>query len=176
MGYHGWGKYYLTKLLYVHISAYKSLASILRLVKPKHMMFAFQILPLNIRGSAGSLATFTNLFISLIVSYVFNILLEWSPSGSLALCTITCNKLCFLLKSLVSYANNNYFRNVLHTCEFQRSGFSVRREDGPRNKRKNVRRDWSINTHLVLLLFFINIKATMLLVYLFLLLLKQSTQ
>lgn len=41
-----------------------------------------EILPLNIRGSAGSLATFTNLFISWIVSYVFNFLLEWSPSGT----------------------------------------------------------------------------------------------
>ncbi|KAK1360211.1 MFS domain-containing protein [Heracleum sosnowskyi] len=41
-----------------------------------------EILPLNIRGSAGSLATFTNFFISWIVSYVFNFLLEWSPSGT----------------------------------------------------------------------------------------------
>ncbi|KAL1811797.1 hypothetical protein ACET3Z_021862 [Daucus carota] len=41
-----------------------------------------EILPLNIRGSAGSLATFTNLFISWIINYVFNFLLEWSPSGT----------------------------------------------------------------------------------------------
>ncbi|XP_063935279.1 sugar transporter ERD6-like 5 isoform X2 [Daucus carota subsp. sativus] len=41
-----------------------------------------ELLPINIKGSAGSLATFIYMFVSWIVSYAFNFLLEWSPSGT----------------------------------------------------------------------------------------------
>ncbi|KAL8088715.1 hypothetical protein AgCh_038484 [Apium graveolens] len=41
-----------------------------------------ELLPLNIKGSAGSLATFIYMLFSWIVSYIFNFLLEWNPSGT----------------------------------------------------------------------------------------------
>lgn len=40
-----------------------------------------EIFPMNIKGSAGSLAIVCNWFTSWIVTYTFNFLFEWSPSG-----------------------------------------------------------------------------------------------
>ncbi|CAN4111204.1 unnamed protein product [Withania somnifera] len=40
-----------------------------------------EIFPMNIKGSAGSLAIVCNWFTSWIVTYAFNFLFEWSPSG-----------------------------------------------------------------------------------------------
>ncbi|KAL1811799.1 hypothetical protein ACET3Z_021864 [Daucus carota] len=40
-----------------------------------------EMLPINIKGSAGSLGTFSKMFVAWIVNYIFNFLLEWSPSG-----------------------------------------------------------------------------------------------
>ncbi|XP_063935285.1 sugar transporter ERD6-like 10 isoform X2 [Daucus carota subsp. sativus] len=42
-----------------------------------------EMLPINIKGFAGSLGTFSSMFVGWIVNYVFNFLLEWSPSGTL---------------------------------------------------------------------------------------------
>lgn len=42
----------------------------------------FQILPINIKGSAGSLTTLVNCFTSWIVSYAFNFLFEWNAAGN----------------------------------------------------------------------------------------------
>ncbi|XP_063935283.1 sugar transporter ERD6-like 5 [Daucus carota subsp. sativus] len=39
-----------------------------------------EMLPINIKGFAGSLGTFSSMFVGWIVNYVFNFLLEWSPS------------------------------------------------------------------------------------------------
>ncbi|KAK1360329.1 sugar transporter ERD6-like 5 [Heracleum sosnowskyi] len=59
----------------VNLSSYAMSASI-----PGVLMS--EILPLHIKGSAGSLTIFTYTFASWIISYVFNFLLEWSPSGT----------------------------------------------------------------------------------------------
>ncbi|XP_017257786.1 sugar transporter ERD6-like 10 isoform X1 [Daucus carota subsp. sativus] len=40
-----------------------------------------EMLPINIKGPAGSLGTFSKMFVAWIVNYIFNFLLEWSPSG-----------------------------------------------------------------------------------------------
>uniref|UniRef100_A0A5B7AW91 Putative sugar transporter ERD6-like 7 isoform X1 n=1 Tax=Davidia involucrata TaxID=16924 RepID=A0A5B7AW91_DAVIN len=40
-----------------------------------------EIFPINIKATAGSLATWVNWFISWLVSYTFNFLLSWSSSG-----------------------------------------------------------------------------------------------
>ncbi|WOH04517.1 hypothetical protein DCAR_0623926 [Daucus carota subsp. sativus] len=40
-----------------------------------------EMLPINIKGSAGSLGAFSKMFVACIVNYIFNFLLEWSPSG-----------------------------------------------------------------------------------------------
>lgn len=42
----------------------------------------FQILPINIKGSAGSLTALINCFTSWIVSYAFNFLFEWNAAGN----------------------------------------------------------------------------------------------
>lgn len=40
-----------------------------------------QILPINIKGLAGSIATLANWFISFVVTMTANLLLEWSSGG-----------------------------------------------------------------------------------------------
>lgn len=41
----------------------------------------FQVFPINIKGSAGSLATFANSACAWAVAYTFNFMMEWSSAG-----------------------------------------------------------------------------------------------
>lgn len=45
-----------------------------------------QILPINLKVSAGSLVTFTNWFFGWLIAYSFNFLLEWNTAGMLSIC------------------------------------------------------------------------------------------
>ena len=45
----------------------------------------FQIFPINIKGSAGSLVTLSHWFCSWITTYTFNFVFEWSSAGDLSL-------------------------------------------------------------------------------------------
>lgn len=43
--------------------------------------FAMQILPINIKGLAGSIATLANWFVAWVVTMTANLLLEWNSGG-----------------------------------------------------------------------------------------------
>jgi len=45
------------------------------------LYFIFQIFPINVKGSAGSLVTLVSWLCSWIVSYAFNFLMNWSSAG-----------------------------------------------------------------------------------------------
>lgn len=45
------------------------------------MLFNLQILPPDIKGLAGSLATFLNWFTAWAITVTANLLLNWSPAG-----------------------------------------------------------------------------------------------
>lgn len=51
---------------------------------------ALQILPANIKGLAGSIATLSNWFIAWVVTMTANLLLEWSSGGTFLSLTHTC--------------------------------------------------------------------------------------
>ena len=44
--------------------------------------FLLQVFPDNIKGQAGSLATFTNWFCAWLCTYTFNFLMSWSSYGN----------------------------------------------------------------------------------------------
>ena len=50
-----------------------------------NMSLMLQILPINIKGLAGSVATLSNWFFSFVVTMTANLLLTWS-SGGLSVC------------------------------------------------------------------------------------------
>jgi len=45
------------------------------------MNLVMQILPINIKGLAGSIATLANWFIAWVVTMTANLLLDWSSAG-----------------------------------------------------------------------------------------------
>ncbi|XP_055816811.1 sugar transporter ERD6-like 5 isoform X6 [Solanum dulcamara] len=60
-----------------------------------------EILPINIKGSAGSLTTLVNCFTSWIVSYAFNFLFEWNAAGTFFLFAFFCGSVVIFVAMLV---------------------------------------------------------------------------
>ncbi|KAK6804897.1 hypothetical protein RDI58_002681 [Solanum bulbocastanum] len=60
-----------------------------------------EILPINIKGSAGSLMTLINCFTSWIVSYAFNFLFEWNAAGTFFLFAFFCGSVVVFVAMLV---------------------------------------------------------------------------
>ncbi|KAG5549296.1 hypothetical protein RHGRI_014600 [Rhododendron griersonianum] len=60
-----------------------------------------EIFPVNIRGSAGSLVTFTNWFTAWIVSYSFNFLFDWSSPGVFFIFAAICGSTILFVAKLV---------------------------------------------------------------------------
>ncbi|KAK4379014.1 hypothetical protein RND71_000876 [Anisodus tanguticus] len=59
------------------------------------------ILPVNIKGSAGSLTTLVNCFTSWIVSYTFNFLFQWNAAGIFFLFAFFCGAVVIFVAMLV---------------------------------------------------------------------------
>ncbi|CAN4108679.1 unnamed protein product [Withania somnifera] len=60
-----------------------------------------EILPINIKGSAGSLTTLVNCFTSWIVSYSFNFLFQWNAAGIFFLFAFFCGSVVVFVAMLV---------------------------------------------------------------------------
>ncbi|XP_069154025.1 sugar-porter family protein 5 isoform X2 [Solanum lycopersicum] len=60
-----------------------------------------EILPINIKGSAGSLTALINCFTSWIVSYAFNFLFEWNAAGTFFLFAFFCGSVVVFVAMLV---------------------------------------------------------------------------
>ncbi|WMV11889.1 hypothetical protein MTR67_005274 [Solanum verrucosum] len=60
-----------------------------------------EILPINIKGSAGSLVTLINCFTSWIVGYAFNFLFEWNAAGTFFLFAFFCGSVVVFVAMLV---------------------------------------------------------------------------
>ncbi|MCD9645566.1 hypothetical protein HAX54_034582 [Datura stramonium] len=60
-----------------------------------------EILPINIKGSAGSLTTLVNCFTSWIVSYAFNFLFQWNAAGVFFLFAFFCGSVVVFVAMLV---------------------------------------------------------------------------
>ncbi|KAG5549290.1 hypothetical protein RHGRI_014596 [Rhododendron griersonianum] len=60
-----------------------------------------EIFPVNIRGSAGSLVTFTHWFTAWIVSYSFNFLFDWSSPGVFFIFAAICGSTILFVAKLV---------------------------------------------------------------------------
>ncbi|PHT41180.1 Sugar transporter ERD6-like 5 [Capsicum baccatum] len=60
-----------------------------------------EILPINIKGSAGSLTTLVNCFTSWIVGYTFNFLFQWNAAGIFFLFAFFCGSVVVFVAMLV---------------------------------------------------------------------------
>ncbi|GMH13172.1 hypothetical protein Nepgr_015013 [Nepenthes gracilis] len=77
---HGWLKHFSPYLVFVGILLYSATYPLGMGGIPFILMS--EIFPINIKGSAGSLATVVNWSTSWIVSYAFNFMLDWNSSGT----------------------------------------------------------------------------------------------
>jgi len=66
-----------------------------------------QILPVNIKGLAGSTATMANWLVAWIITMTANLLLTWSSGG-----------LCFFIFCLHVYWVYSWFMHLLYTCRY----------------------------------------------------------
>ncbi|XP_010554959.1 PREDICTED: sugar transporter ERD6-like 17 [Tarenaya hassleriana] len=60
-----------------------------------------EIIPLNIKVTAGSVATFANWSTSWVITYTFNFLLEWSPAGTFYIFAGVCGASILFVWSIV---------------------------------------------------------------------------
>ncbi|KAI6684812.1 hypothetical protein NL676_030725 [Syzygium grande] len=60
-----------------------------------------EVFPVNVKGSAGSLVTFSNWSCSWIVSYTFNFMLEWSAPGTFLIFACICSLTILFTAKLV---------------------------------------------------------------------------
>ncbi|CAN4108682.1 unnamed protein product [Withania somnifera] len=72
-----------------------------RFRQTKKSLSPLQILPINIKGSAGSLTTLVNCFTSWIVSYSFNFLFQWNAAGIFFLFAFFCGSVVVFVAMLV---------------------------------------------------------------------------
>lgn len=105
--------------------------------------FSFQIFPVNIKGSAGSLLSLVYWSCSWITTYTFNFMMEWSSAGGY----IIHSPPLFPAPSVFRYTNNcsNDFRNVFLLRSHCRFNCSVRSKASAGDQGENPRRNTSIN-------------------------------
>ncbi|KAG4163657.1 hypothetical protein ERO13_D01G185301v2 [Gossypium hirsutum] len=62
---------------------------------------SFQLFPINVKGSAGSICNFMGSFIGWVVAYYFNFLREWRSTGTLFIVSSFCCANFILLAIMV---------------------------------------------------------------------------
>ncbi|XP_052490976.1 sugar transporter ERD6-like 16 [Gossypium raimondii] len=62
---------------------------------------SFQLFPINVKGSAGSICNFMGSFIGWVVAYYFNFLREWSSTGTFFIVSAFCCANFILLAIMV---------------------------------------------------------------------------
>ena len=102
----------------------------------------FQIFPINVKGSAGSLVTLTNKACGWIVIYTFNFMMQWSSSGRLTHQFPDHTNFCFLFVHIWSVC---YRRDILHLRGHFRLNCTFHCEASTGDQRSDFRRNSSIH-------------------------------
>lgn len=72
----------------------------------------FQIFPIEVKGSAGSLVTLVSWFGSWIVTYSFNLASEWSSAGTFCVFGSVCGLTMVFIKKLVPETNGRTLEEI----------------------------------------------------------------
>jgi len=97
-----------------------------------------QILPINIKGLAGSVATLSNWLFSWLVTLTANMLLDWSSGGLCALHVFYSEYFFFLVNKKLPFV---LVRNLHHICSCMCLDCSICYHLGPWDKGKNYWRN-----------------------------------
>lgn len=101
-----------------------------------------QIYPINIKGSAGSLVTVNYWIFSWMISYTYNLMAEWSLSGTPAPKPLN----CFIPFNFdYNNVNGGWSSNIFHVCEYMWFNDFIRDKASTRDKGPKSRNNSKIN-------------------------------
>ena len=103
-------------------------------------MVFFQIFPINVKGSAGTLCNLVSWICSWIVSYTFNFLFKWSSAGDASHFYF----LCVIQSSYWWLTCACLFRNIFHICEYLWFGCCFHCKTSTGDQRTNIGRNTCI--------------------------------